>query len=167
MTVLETKQKIENELKAVVESFGAASSLVSYGIEVDVNHIEGEEQDITCIFGSLSIGPADAEEDDKLYLPLDAELSDDDLVDEELFEKTLTQFKARVANIRERLLASNDYNKEIKKIIEEFDSEMDAKYKAEMDRINSVAKRNLIIAGAATALATVVAIVVLVAEKLA
>lgn len=167
MTVIETKEKIETELKAVVESFGEASSLVSYSIEIDVNHIEGEEHDITSVFGSLSIGPADAEEDEKLYLPLDAELTDDDLVEEELFEKTLAQFKARVATIRERVLASDDYTKEIKAIIEEFDSEMEAKYQAEMERINSVAKRNLIIAGVATAIAAVVAIAVLVAEKLA
>ena len=44
---------------------------------------------------------------------------------------------------------------------------MEAKYQAEMERINSVAKRNLIIAGVATAIAAVVAIAVLVAEKLA
>jgi hypothetical protein len=36
MTVLETKQRIEKELSEVVESFGAASSLVKYSIEVEV-----------------------------------------------------------------------------------------------------------------------------------
>ena len=65
------------------------------------------------------------------------------------------------------MLASENYNDEIKKIIEEFDREMDEKYRAEMERLNRVAKRNLTIAGIAAAAAVVVAIIVLVAEKLA
>ena len=95
MTVLETKQRIENELKEIAESFGAASSLVKYSVEVDVNHIEGAPEDITAIFGSLSIGPEGAEGNDRLYLPLDAELDDDDIIDEGKFEESLSKFKAR------------------------------------------------------------------------
>ena len=167
MTVLETKQRIENELKAVAESFGAASSLVQYSVEVDVNHIEGADEDITAIFGSLSIGPEGAEGNDRLYLPLDAELDDDDIIDEAQFEKALAQFKERTSAIRARLLASEDYNAEAKLIIEEFDKEMEEMYRTEMERLNRVAKRNLTIAGVATAIAAVVAIIVLVAEKLA
>ena len=69
--------------------------------------------------------------------------------------------------IRDRVLASENYNEEVKLIIEEFDREMDEKYRQEMERLNRVAKRNLTIAGVAAAIAVVVAIVVLVAEKLA
>ena len=58
MTVIETKKRIEEELAAVAESFGEASSLVKYSVEVEVNHIDGEETDYTCVFGSLSIGPS-------------------------------------------------------------------------------------------------------------
>ena len=167
MTVLETKQRIEKELAEVKESFGAASALVDYTIEVEVNHIEGAEEDITCVFGSLSIGPEGAGEEDRLYLPLDAELDDNDIIDETQFEEALAQFKERTSAIRERLLASEDYNAEAKLIIEEFDKEMEEMYRTEMERLNRVAKRNLTIAGIATAIAAVVAIIVLVAEKLA
>ena len=167
MTVNETKQRIENELKAVVESFGAAASLVNYSVEVDVNPIDGAHDDITYVFGSLSIGPEGAEENDKLYLPLDAELDDDDNVDEEKFEKNLAKFRERVSDIRDRLLASNDYNAEVKAIIEDFDREMDEKYREELEKLNRVAKRNLIIAAAASAAALVIAIIVLVIDKLA
>ena len=167
MTVNETKQRIENELKAVVESFGAAASLVNYSVEVDVNPIDGAHDDITYVFGSLSIGPEGAEENDKLYLPLDAELDDDDNVDEEKFEKNLAKFRERVSDIRDRLLASNDYNAEVKAIIEDFDREMDEKYREELEKLNRIAKRNLIIAAAASAAALVIAIIVLVIDKLA
>ncbi|MBQ7343833.1 MAG: hypothetical protein IJW53_03600 [Clostridia bacterium] len=167
MTVNETRERIENELKAVAESFGEASSLVKYDVDVEVNVIEGAPEDITSVLGSLSIGPAGSEDEDRLYLPLDAELDDNDIVDEELFQKNLESFKAKAESIRDRILASDDYNSEVKVIIEEFDREMDEKYRAELDRINRVAKRNLTIAAVAAVAAAVIAIIVLVADKLA
>ena len=167
MTVLETKQRIEKELAAVKESFGEASSLVKYSVEVEVNHIEGAEEDITYVFGSLSIGPEGSGDEDRLYLPLDAELDDNDIVDEEQFERSLAQFKEKTASIRERILSAQDYNEEAKLVIEDFDREMDEMYRAEMERLNRVAKKNLIIAGVAAAIAVAVAIIVLVADKLA
>ncbi len=167
MTVNETKQRIENELKAVAESFGDAASLVKYGVDVEVNNIEGAPVDVTYIFGSLSIGPEGAEDDDRLYLPLDAELDDNDTVNEERFEENLAMFKQRAEAIRARILASDDYNAEIKTIIEEFDNDMDKKYREELERINKIAKRNLTIAAITAAAAAVIAIVILVADKLA
>lgn len=167
MTVNETKQRIENELKAVAESFGDASSLVKYEVDVEVNVIEGAPEDVTCVFGSLSIGPEGSEEDDRLYLPLDADLDDDDNVNEELFEKNVLRFRAKAEDIRDRILASDNYEAEIKAIIEEFDREMDEKYREELNRINKAAKRNLTIAAIAAAAAAVIAIVILVADKLA
>ncbi len=167
MTANETRERIENELKAVAESFGEASSLVKYDVDVEVNVIEGATEDITSVLGSLSIGPVGSEDEDRLYLPLDAELDDDDIVDEELFLKNLESFKAKAESIRDRILASDDYNSEVKVIIEEFDREMDEKYRAELDRINRVAKRNLTIAALAAVAAAVIAIIVLVADKLA
>ena len=155
MTVLETKQRIEAELLAVTESFGAASSLVKHSVEVEVNHIEGAPVDVTYVFGSLSIGPEGSEENDRLYLPLDAELDDDDIVDEAQFEESLAKFKEKAGEIRDRLLASDDYNKEITAIIEEFDREMDEKYRAELERLNKIAKRNLTIAAITAAGAAV------------
>ena len=166
MTVNEAKNRIENELKAAKESFGNASNLVDYSIEVEVNNIEGGSNDITYVFGSLSIGPEGAEDNDKLFLPLDAELDDDDNVMEDVFEKNLETFKARVAEIKDRLLAAEDYTSEVKAVIEDFDREMDEKYKAEIDRLNRIAKRNLVIAAVATACAAVLGIIVLVIDKL-
>ena len=167
MTVNEARERIENELKAVAESFGDAKSLVKYNIDVEVNVIEGAPEDVTNVLGSLSIGPEGSEDEDRLYLPLDAELDDDDIVNEELFHKNLDAFKDRAESIRDRILASDDYNREVKVIIEEFDREMDEKYREELEKINRVAKRNLIIAAIAAAAAAAIAIIVLVADKLA
>jgi hypothetical protein len=167
MTVNETRERIENELKVVAESFGEASSLVKYDVDVEVNVIEGAPEDITSVLGSLSIGPVGAEDEDRLYLPLDAELDDDDIVNEELFLENLKSFTAKAESIRDRILASEDYNAEVKAIIDEFDREMDEKYRAELERINKVAKRNLTIAAVAAVAAAVIAIIVLVADKLA
>ena len=167
MTVNETRVRIENELKAVAESFGEASSLVKYDVDVEVNVIDGAPEDITSVLGSLSIGPAGSEDEDRLYLPLDAELDDDDIVNEELFLENLKSFKAKAESIRDRILASEDYDAEVKAIIEEFDREMDEKYREELERINRVAKRNLTIAAVAAVAAAVIAIIVLVADKLA
>ena len=166
MTVIETKAKIENELKEVVESFGNAKHLVSYSIDIEVNSIEGAHDDITYVFGSLSIGPEGAEENDRLYLPLDAELDDDDNVDEAAFNKNLEDFKQKANAIRDRILASEDYNAEAKAIIEEFDREMEEMYQKELDRLNRVAKRNLTIAAIATAGAAIIALVILVINRL-
>lgn len=166
MTVTQTKERIENELSAIKESFGNASHLVKYSVEVEVNNIEGAPVDVTYVFGSLSVGPEGADDDEKLYLPLDAELDDDDNVNEEAFEENLRIFKERVSEIREKILDSDDYNNAVKVIIEDFDREMEEKYKAEIERLNKIAKRNLIIASVAAAFAAVVAIVILVAQKL-
>ena len=167
MTVNQTKERIENELIAVKESFGDAAYLVDYSVEVEENNIEGAPVDVTCVFGSLSIGPEGSEGDDRLYLPLDAELDDDDNVDEEKFEKNLAKFHEKVTAIRDRLLASSDHNNEVKAIIEDFDREMDEKYRAEIERLNRIARRNLLIAATATAVAAVIAIAILVIDKLA
>ena len=166
MTVNETKQRIESELKAVAESFGAASSLVKYSVEVEENHIEGAPVDITYIFGSLSIGPEGSSDEDRLYLPLDAELDDNDNVEEAKFEENLASFKEKAEEIRERILAEENYDLAAKALIEEFDREMDEKYRAELERLNKIAKRNLTIAAIAAAGAAVVALIILVASKL-
>ena len=166
MTVLETRERIENELRAVAESFGDASALVKYSVEVEVNHIEGAPIDVTYVFGSLSIGPEGAEDDDRLYLPLDAELDDDDNVDEDAFNKSVELFKERVEEIRDRILSATDYNDEARAIIAQFDREMDEKYQAELEKLNQIAKRNLTIAAFAAAAATVVALIILVVTKL-
>lgn len=166
MTVNQTKERIENELSAIKESFGAASPLVNYSVEVEVNDIEGAPVDVTFVFGSLSIGPEGSDENDRLYLPLDAELDDDDNVNEEAFEENLKVFKERIEEIREAVLSSDDYNEAVKKIIADFDTEMERKYQEEIERLNRISRRNLIVAAVATAIAGVAAIIILVAQKL-
>lgn len=166
MTVSETKSRIENELAKVKESFGAASEFVNYEVQIGENEIEGAHTDITYIFGSISIGTKDASEDDKLYLPLDAELDDDDNVDEDAFNENLEDFLKRIEPIRERLVNAEDPEKEIEAIITEFDQEMDEKYRLELEKFNRIAKRNLIMAGLAALAMVLVAVVVLVLNKL-
>ena len=167
MTVIEAKERIENELKAAAESFGPAASLVKYDVDVEVNHIEGAPVDVTSVLGSLSIGPEGAEGNERLYLPLDVELDDDDIIDEAAFEENLVKFKEIVSSMKDRVLASDDYNSEISAIIEEFDNEMDEKYRQEIERLNKTAKRNLIIAAVATAIAGLAAVAILVFNKVA
>lgn len=163
MTVIETKNRIEAELAELAAGFGNAADRVKYEVQISENEIDGAPTDITYIFGSLIIGKADAPEEDKLYLPLDAELDDEDNVDEERFNKNLEVFKARVAPIRERLVNAEDVDAEITAIIADFDSEMERKYQEEIDRLNRVAKRNLITAGlAAVGLAVIAAIILLI-----
>ena len=167
MTVNETKERILAELKEIADSFGKASDYVSYDVQIGENEIESAPTDITYIFGSLAIGKPGAKDDDKLYLPLDAELDDDDTVDAESFEKNLEDFKNLVAPIRERMLAADDIDAEVESIIAEFDKEMDEKYRAELDRLNKIAKRNLITAGLAAVAMLVIAVIVMVIDKLA
>ena len=154
MTVLETRERIEKELIAAKESFGEASSLVSYSID-------------TYVFGSLAFGAPDAEEDDKLYLPLDAELNDDDTVDEESFENSLAVFNERVSEIRERVLASDDYAAEIQAIIADFDRDIEEKDLAEVERLAKLRKRDLLIASGAMLAALVFAMAIFLIKKLA
>ena len=167
MTVNETKARIEAELAKIKESFGDAADYVSYDVQIGENEIEGAVTDITYIFGSFAIGKKDAPEEDKLYLPLDADLDDDDNVDEAEFEKNLEAFKERVEAIRAKLLGADDYDSAVDAIIADFDREIDEKYHAELERLNKVAKRNLVLAAAATAVMAIVAIVILVIDKIA
>ena len=155
MTVNQTKERIEKELIEVKESFGEAAYLVEYSVEVEENNIEGAPVDVTAVFGSLSIGPEGAVENDRLYLPLDAELDDDDNVDEAAFEKNLEAFKSKVAEIRDRILASDDYNEEAKAVITDFDRDMEEKYQAELEKLNREATRNLAIASVVVIVAVV------------
>ena len=167
MTVTETRKRIEEELIAAKESFGEASELVSYTTDALVNGDENALENMPYVFGSLSIAPEGAEEDDKLYLPLDAEINDNDTVDEAAFETSVKVFRERVASIRERVLASDDYNEAVKAVIADFDREMEEKYMAEMEKLNKIAKRNLIIAAVATAAAAVFAAVIILIQRLA
>ena len=167
MTVNETKVRIESELAKIAESFGKASDYVSYSVQISENEIEGATTDITYIFGSLAIGKPGANEDEKLYLPLDAELDDDDNVDEAQFEKNLKAFTKIVEPIRARLCATENLDSEVDAIIAEFDKNVEQKYNEEIERLNRIAKKNLITAGIAAALMLVIATVILVIDKLA
>lgn len=167
MTVLETKEKIEKELLAAKESFGEASYLVNHTVDVEVNHIEGAPVDVTYVFGSLSFGAPDASEDDRLYLPLDVELNDDDTVNEESFEENVALFNKRVGEIRERILASSDYEAEVKAIIEDFDRAVEEEYQREVERRRRAAKRDLLIATGAIAVAAVLALAIFIIQRLA
>ena len=166
MTANEAKIRIENELKAMAESFGAASPFVKYNVDVEVNVIEGAEDDITSVFGSLSVGAPDSTDDDRLYLPLDTELDDNDNINEESLEEEIAQFKEKAEGIRDRILASDDYAAEVKDIISDFDRKMDEMYQAELEKLNRVARRNLIIASIAAGIASVAAIIILVIGKI-
>ena len=167
MTVTETKNRIETELAEVAASFGKAASRVRYEVQAGENEIADAPTDITYIFGSLIIGKEGASEDEMLYLPLDAELDDDDNVDEERFNKNLEAFKARVAPIRDRLIAAEDTDAEIEAIIAEFDRDMEEKYREEIEKLNRAAKKNLITAGLTALAMALIAVIVLVIDKLA
>lgn len=167
MNVQEAKLRIEKELESVALTFGSAAHLVSYGVEIGKNEIDNGETDITYIFGSLALGQKDASEDDKIYLPLDAELNDDDTVDEDAFEKSLADFLGRVIPIRDRLVAAENPDEELKGVIADFDKELEENYQREMDRLNRVAKRNLTLAIIAVSVAAVAALLILVIDKIA
>lgn len=166
MTVNEAKIRIENALAEMAEGFGKAQYLVKCDVQISENEIDGAPVDVTYIFGSLSLGKEDAPEDDRLYLPLDAELDDNDIVDEARFEENLAAFKSRVSPIRERLSIAENPEAELAAIIAEFDREMEEKYQQELEKLNKVARKNLIIAGIAAAVMVVIAIVIMVADKL-
>lgn len=167
MTATETKVRIEKELADIAATFTGIERLVKYDVQVGENEIDGDVTDITYIFGSLSIGKPDSAEEDRLYLPLDAELDDNDDVDEAKFENNLAIFKEKVVLIRDRLLASENPDEEIGIIIEKFDRELEEKYKAEIERLNRTTSRNLKIAAIATAIAGAAAILIMVLDKIA
>lgn len=166
MTVNEVKIKIENALAEIASDFGNAQHLVKYDIQVSENEIDGAPVDITYVFGSLSLGKDGDSEDDRLYLPLDAELDDNDNVDEAKFEENLAAFKARVLPIKERLATSEDPEAELTAIIEEFDRDLEEKYMQEIEQINRAAKKNLIRAGIMAAVMVVIAVIVMVIDKI-
>ena len=167
MTVNETKVRIEAELAKIVEGFGKASDYVSCSVQISENEIDGAPTDITYIFGSLAIGKPGASEDDKLYLPLDAELDDDDNVDEAQFEKNLADFCKIVEPIQARLRSADDLDAEVDAIIAEFDKKVEEKYHEEIERLNRITKKNLMTAGIAAALMLVIATIIMVIDKLA
>ena len=166
MNVQETKNVIESELKEIAASFGNASALVQYSVEVSTNKVDDEE-DITYIFGSLSLGRKDASDDERLYLPLDAELDDNGNVDGDKFKESLESFRNKVAPIRDRLATAENPEEELKAIITDFDRQLEDNYKKEIERLNRIAKRNLTLAIIAVSVAAVAALLILVIDKIA
>ena len=146
MTVLETKNRIEKELSEIIAGFGKASDYVKFDIQIGENEIENAPTDITYVLGSLIIGKEGASDDEKLYLPLDADLDDDDNVDEEKFNHNLERFKEKVAIIRERLLSCENIDDEVTAIITEIDHAIEESFQAEIERRNQESSRNLIYA---------------------
>lgn len=167
MNVQETKNIIESELIKIASSFGNASSLVQYSVEINTNKLDGDEEDVTYIFGSLSLGRKDASDEERLYLPLDAELDDDGNVDADKFNKNLESFRDKVAPIRDRLATAENPEEELKAIITDFDRQLEENYKKEIERLNKVAKRNLTLAIIAVSIAAVAALLILVIDKIA
>ncbi len=167
MTAYETKARIEKELSDIKESFGDAKYLVECDVQMGENEIEGDVTDITYIFGSLSLGTPDMTEDERLYLPLDAELDDNDNVDDEAFERSLAEFKEKVFMTRDCLLASSDYDSKIKEIITTFDEEITKKLTEEREKLEADMKKRLIMAAIITGVVAVATVAILVIQKLA
>ncbi len=166
MTVNETKALLEEELKKIYESFGEASHLLKYDVQTEENEIEGAETDYTAVFGTLSIGTDDMTEDERLYLPIDAELDDNDNVDEEKLRSDIEEFKAHVEKIRERILASSDHGNAVHEIIKEYDEEIEAKYKEKLAKMEQDASRRLKIAAIATAIVAAVAAIIVIFQAI-
>ncbi len=165
MTAYETKARIEAELEEIKKSFGEAEHLVQCDVQMGENEIEGDTTDITYIFGSLSLGTPDMTDDERLYLPLDAELDDDDNVNDEEFEKSLASFKERVYDARDYILSTNDYEAAVKNLIKTFDEEINRKLLEERLSMEMAAKKRLIIAAIAAGAAAIVAIAILVIQQ--
>lgn len=166
MTVNETKNRIEAELAEIAASFGKAQDHVKYDVQIGENEIENGPTDITYVMGSLIICNEGSTEDEKLYLPLDAELDDDDNVNEENFNNNLEAFKEKVAPIRDRLASADDVDGEVSAIIAEFDRDIEEKYQAEIERLNKVAKRNLMMAAFGALGIAIIAVGILLIDKL-
>ncbi len=167
MTVIETKERIERELNAMLESFGDARYLARIEIEVAENEIADAPVDTTAIFGTISLGTEDMSDEERLYLPLDAELDDNDIVDDAKFEENLSIFKGRIEMIRNRILSADDYNTELKALIADFDREIEEAYKKELEKLNKESQRRLMYAAIATAAVALIAVIMLVVKQLA
>ncbi len=167
MTVLETKERIERELNAILESFGDAKHLARIEIEVAENEIADAPVDTTAIFGAISLGTEYMSDEERLYLPLDAELDDNDIVDDAKFEENLNIFKGRIEAIRTRILSADDYDAELKALIADFDREIEEAYKRELEKLNKDSQRRLIYAAIATAAVALIAVVILVVKQIA
>ncbi len=166
MTAKETQVRIESELAEIAAAFGDASDIVRCEVEVDKNKIAGKKSEITSILGALSFGTTEMNDDDRLYIPIDVELEDNETVNEERFEKNLAAFKEKIAEIRDRVLSSSDYDGEIIAIIDEFDKDAEARYRAEMDALNRASRNRLIAAASAAALIGIIAAIFMVIQKI-
>ena len=147
-----------NELKARLESEMAWADSMLTGIDGIIHSAEVENNEGTSyVFGVVMIATPEMADEDRIYISLEADISIDDEVDGEGFDRSVSAFRKRIDGISKRLKAVNDPPSLLREIAKEIDSELDEEYKAELARIDRETKDRIKIAVSATVLLLVVA----------
>ena len=152
MTVNELKIALNGEMEWAKELLSDIDG-IEYTAEV-----EGAEES-SYTFGVVMLGTEEMTEDERIYISLEADINDDDTVDEADFNEQVQAFRTGLCDIAALLRGSDDKRTALLEIGSKIDEELDRAYAAEMEKINRETSERHWIAIGATAVILIVAAV--------
>lgn len=159
MTINEAKIRLDEEMKYADSLLSDIDGIKYYARVDETTRDDDGEVRTVFLFGAIMLATPEMEDEDRVYLSLDAEIDINDNIDTATFEADAAKLRARLEKIRERLLSAEDKAAEIAAIGKDIDREIDEEYRAEIERLNASTKHNLKVAMMGAALLLVVAAV--------
>ncbi len=168
MTVIEARTRLDEEMKRAEEALSGIPGVVCEARVEETSHTDDNgEVSVAYLFGAVMLCAEGSLDKDKLYLSVNAEIDIDGNVNGERLEEEASALREKLDPMRERLLAAEDKAAEIEAIGKEIDAEIDERFREEVERLNASTKHNLIVAAIGCAVMLFVALVCILAERLA
>ena len=167
MTIIEARARLEEEMRHAEEMLSGIDGVICEARVEETSHTDDNgEESVAFLFGAVMLCAEGAQDKDKMYLSVNTEIDIDGNVDEDKLDVEASALRARLAPMRERLIAAEDKAAEIEAIGKEIDAELDERYRAEVERLNASTKNNLKVAIMGCAVMAIIALVCILIERL-
>ncbi len=166
ISIEEARAYLDNEMKKAEAMFENLPVTVRCDVSTTYNDTEQGEELIS-MFGAVAISTDELEENETLFLSLDADViyspsTDTAVVDTDTLDQRRDELFGRLLDIRTRLEGSDNVSATIKEINKEFDEQLQKEYEEMLEGLNASSKSNLKFALACTAVLLVVAVICIV-----
>ena len=166
ININEAKVYLENEIEKAKGMFENLPVTVRGDVSTTYNDTESGEELIS-MFGAVSISTEELEENEILFLSLDAEViyspsTDTAVVDTALLDERRDELFEKLGEIRTRLEGAENASATIRELNKEIDEQLQAQYQQMLEKLNASSKSNLKFALICTAALLVVAAICIV-----
>lgn len=147
ISINEAKVYLENEIKKAEGMFESLPVSVKGDVSTTYNDTEAGEE-LIAMFGAVSISTEELEENEIVFLSLDAEViyspsTDTAVVDTTLLDERRDEFFARLSEIRTRLEGSDNVSATIRELNKEMDEQLQKEYEEMLEKLNASSRSNL------------------------